>query len=52
MSKVTYSNRKWMDHFNCEYKKARFKAENTDGVDTPARLSNAETCFFGSNYVV
>ena len=52
MSKVTYSNRKWMDHFNCEYKKARFKAENTDGVDTPARLSNAEICFFGSNYVV
>ena len=37
---------KWIDHFNCEYKKAKFKAENADGVGTPARLSNAEICFF------
>ncbi|MCB0645194.1 MAG: hypothetical protein KDC49_00935 [Saprospiraceae bacterium] len=43
---------KWIDHFNCENKKSKFKAENADGVGTPARLSNAEICFFGSNLVV
>ena len=43
---------KWIDHFNCVDKKAKIKAENTDGVGTPARLSNADIGFFGSNLVV
>jgi len=39
-------NRIWVDHLDCVDKKANIKAENTDGVGTPARLSNDEISLF------
>ena len=36
----------WIDHLDCVDKKANIKAENTDGVGTPARLSNDEIWLF------
>jgi len=36
----------WSDHLDCVDKKANIKAENTDGVGTPARLSNDEIWLF------
>jgi len=36
----------WIDHFDCLDKKANIKAENTDRVGTPARLSNDEIWLF------
>ena len=36
----------WINHFDCVDKKANIKAENTDGVGTPARLSNDEIWLF------
>ena len=38
----------WIDHLDCVDKKPNTKAENTDGVGTPARLSNDEIWLFGS----
>ena len=38
----------WIDHLECVDKKANIKAENTDGVSTPARLSNDEIWLFNN----
>jgi len=40
---------KWIVFLKCIDKNKKFKALNADGVDTPARLNNAEICNYDSS---
>ena len=42
---------KWIVHFNYADKNLKIKAENAVGVVPPTRLSNADICIFGNNYL-